>query len=70
MGYDFGRLKFSIGSSVLNKNHPSVGARQSAHLQSLWERGAIRMGRISTRPPSAVHRLRSTATPHHDIEPW
>lgn len=67
---DFGKLRYSIGDSVLNGDKPQVQQRQSDRLQSLWERGFFRAGSAAARRFSSVHRLRSVGKPFINEEVW
>ncbi len=67
---EFGKLKLKIGTGVLDPSRKLVGELQTQRLASLWARGAIRNGKVVTRPLSQIHRLRSAAIPHYNAEAW
>lgn len=59
----FGRVKFNIGTGVRS-------ARQSARLQSLYERGAFNRGAGERAHFAGLHRQRMLGTKGHPEEQW
>jgi hypothetical protein len=61
---EFGRLKFSVGTNLLN------GERQTRGLQHLWDYGYFEPGASLRRRFSAMHRLRSLGMHRDPYEEW
>lgn len=56
---EYGRVKYAIGDGVFDDERPSVQERQTARIQSLWDRGYFRKGSSAARRFAAIHRNRS-----------
>jgi len=67
---EYGGVKYVIGDAVLDPTRPEVQERQSARLQSLWERGFYSKKKFSMRRFSAVHRRRALSSLAQIHEEW
>jgi hypothetical protein len=57
---EYGRVKYSIGNSIIDLKDPKTQERQSKRLDYLWRQGAFGKGATKLRAFARMHRLRAT----------
>jgi hypothetical protein len=57
---EYGRVKYNIGNSIMDKKNPRTQERQSQRLAYLWDHGCFAPGASKLRSFAAMHRRRTT----------
>jgi hypothetical protein len=57
---EYGRLKYSVGNSIIDSKDAETQARQSKRLEYLWAQGAFSKGASKMRAFARMHRRRAT----------
>ena len=57
---EYGRVKYSVGNSIIDSSRPGTLKRQERRLQYLWNQGAFSAGATKMRAFSRMHMQRST----------